>query len=124
MCVKPRASLILRPPDTDLERDLAHRLYARRGLDVDLLDALVAHPRRYAELRTLLRGRNDNVLTKALRRLLDEGLVNQRGDPTAKPPAMAYELTTLGIAVRDAIVELRFADRLHAGAHAGTESSA
>lgn len=117
---------VLEPPAVDLERKLAHRLYAARGgLEVEVLDALAAHPKRYAELRSLLRGRNDNVLTKALRRLLDEGIANQRGDPTIKPPAVAYELTSLGVAVRDAIVELRFADRLHAGAHGeGASSSA
>lgn len=115
----PASALRLEPPEVDLERSIAHRLYAARGgLESEVLDALVARPKRYTDLRPLLRGRNDNVLTKALRRLLGEGLVNQRGDPTRKPPAVTYELTSLGVAVRDAIVELRFADRIQAAAHA------
>lgn len=117
--------LKLGPPEVDLERGMAHRLYAARGgIEAEVLDLLLSRPKRYAELRSLLRGRNDNVLTKALRRLLDDGLLNQRGDPTRRPPAVAYELTTLGIAVRDAIVEIRFADRVHAEARAGKEASA
>lgn len=120
----PAFPLKLEPPEVDLERRIAHRLYAARGgLEVEVLDALVSRPKRYAELRPLLRGRNDNVLTKGLRRLLGDGLVNQRGDPTRRPPSVTYELTSLGVAVRDAIVELRFADRLHAEAHAGGEAS-
>lgn len=117
-------ALRLEPPEVGLERKIAHRLYASRGgLEVEILDALVSRPKRYGELRPFLRGRNDNVLNKSLRRLLDEGLVNQRGDPTRKPPAVAYELTALGVAVRDAIIELRFANRVRTEAFAATEPS-
>ncbi|HLE47257.1 MAG TPA: winged helix-turn-helix transcriptional regulator [Candidatus Thermoplasmatota archaeon] len=105
------------PPDRALPRGLAHTLYAARSqLTVAVLDALASHPRRYGELRPLLKGRNNNLLSRALHDLQEEGLLAQRdwADPDAE--TAAYELTSLGVAVRDVIVELRAADRFVASA--------
>ncbi|HLF15986.1 MAG TPA: winged helix-turn-helix transcriptional regulator, partial [Candidatus Thermoplasmatota archaeon] len=68
-------------------------------------------PRRYAELQPLLRGRNTNVLNKALKSLVSQGLLDQYGDRT-DGTVLRYQLTSLGVAARDAIVELRFAERV------------
>lgn len=100
------------PPDPGLPRGLAHTLYAARSqLPVAVLDALASHPRRYGELRPLLGGRNNNLLNRALRDLQAEGLVVQRDWADPQSAKAAYELTSLGVAVRDVIVELRAADR-------------
>lgn len=105
------------PPDPALARGLAHTLYAARSqLRVAVLDALASHPRRYNELRPLLRGRNNNLLSRALRTLQAEGLLVQRDWADSESDKAAYELTSLGVAVRDVIVELRAADRFAASA--------
>lgn len=106
------------PPEPFLERQIAHRFYAARSpIYVELLDTLVFHPgRRYSDLQGLLRGRGDHVLTTALRTLAAEGLLDQRG---FGPKLSTYQLTSLGVAVRDVIVELRAADRNSVAAHDG-----
>ena len=114
------------PPDPILPRGLAHKMYAARSqLPVAVLDALASHPRRYGELRPLLRGRNNNLLTRALSDLQADGILVQRdwAEPTSEKAA--YELTSLGVAVRDVVVELRAADRFavfarHAPDHPST----
>lgn len=101
---------LLRPPPPGVERRVAHKIYAAESvLYQALLDYLIGRPGvRYNELKRLLHGRNNNLLTKALHRLQMEGLVVRRGfgDET-----VGYELTLFGVAVRDVIVELRHDDR-------------
>lgn len=106
----------LRPPEPFLERRLAHQVHAARSpLQAEILDVLVRAPgSRYSDLQPLLRGRRDQVLTDALRRLQDEGLVQQRGFGRKRS---TYQLTSLGVAVRDVIVELRAYDRNSVAAH-------
>jgi DNA-binding HxlR family transcriptional regulator len=106
---------VLSPPDPFLERRLGHQLYsARSGLQLEILDTLVRSPgSRYVDLQGLLRGRGDQVLTDALHTLQEEALVLQRG---LNRKHSTYQLTTLGVAVRDVIVELRAADRNSAAA--------
>lgn len=108
-------NLPVAPPDPFLERRLAHQLYAAKStLRLDILDVLIRSPSsRYVDMQGLLRGRGDQVLTDALRKLQDEGLVLQRG---FSRKLITYQLTTLGVAVRDVIVELRAADRIGAAA--------
>lgn len=103
--------LRIEPPRVSLERELARRIYARKSrLDSSVLDALVAQPKRYMDLQHL--ARNDKLLNDALRRLVQEGLVHQRRDPAKGRRARWYELSGLGVAVRDALVEYRLIDRL------------
>lgn len=103
--------LRIEPPRVNLERELARRIHARKSrLDASVLDALVAQPKRYMELQHL--SRNDKLLNDALRRLVGEGLVHQRRDPAQGKRARRYELSSLGVAVRDALVEYRLIDRL------------
>lgn len=117
---KTPGNTVIIPPEPFLERQIAHRLYAAKSpLYQELLDTLIVHPgRRYRDLQSLLRGRGDQVLTTALHKLADDGLLDQRG---FGPKLSTYQLTSLGVAVRDVIVELRAADRNSAGAHDGSQ---
>jgi DNA-binding HxlR family transcriptional regulator len=77
---------------------LAYELVAEDGdLRRGVLLELVGRPRRYAELKPLLRGRRDHNLTVALIRLQRDGLVDRRTDARQRPAVHAYELTPLGI---------------------------
>ncbi len=64
-------------PPPDIEYKLAYRLLAQDPpLDRLILEEVLGHQTRYRDLRRLLGGRNDNVLTKALARMCDEGLIH------------------------------------------------
>jgi DNA-binding HxlR family transcriptional regulator len=64
-------------PSEDADYRLAFRLVMQDPpLDREILEDLMGAPKRYGDLRRLLDGRNDNVLTKALARLRDEGAVH------------------------------------------------
>lgn len=82
-------------PEPDAEYALAiHLLSQPARTQLDILEALMGEPKTFSELRPLLRGRNNNVLTKALRALREQGLiqVGLRQDLKTK----AYRLTSLG----------------------------
>jgi DNA-binding HxlR family transcriptional regulator len=82
-------------PGRDEEFRLAVRLLGQRpAFDRQILETLVGRPARYRELRSLLDGRNDNVLNKALLRLRDEGVVKQGLDIDSGD--RRYALTELG----------------------------
>lgn len=90
-----RASDLLPPPD--VEYLLAHRLLADKNqLRKSVVLELLGRPRRYGELRRALRVRNDNQLTRALRYLQEDGIVDQRVDASIRPPVLSYELSPLG----------------------------
>lgn len=76
-----------------------------------ILDQLAVQPgARFTDLKLLIGKRNVNVLTKALRRLQLEGLVERRGFEEEKA---GYTLTGFGVAVRDDIVFHRKFDQVH-----------
>lgn len=75
---------------------------------------LVGRPHRYAELKPLLRGKGDNNLTQALKRLELESLIQMRTNFRAKPRYDYYELTDLGVDVVFGLAERRAIDRLAA----------
>jgi DNA-binding HxlR family transcriptional regulator len=84
-----------RLPAQDTEYALALRLLGQPArTQLEVLEALMAEPKTFGELRPLLKGRNNNVLTKALRALREQGLIQQglRQDLRTK----AYRLTSLG----------------------------
>lgn len=82
-------------PAPDIEYRFALRLLQQDPpLDREILEMLVGQPQRYRDLRPLLMGRNDNVLTKALTRLRDDGLIKQGVDLDAEQ--FRYALTALG----------------------------
>ncbi|MCA1814535.1 MAG: hypothetical protein LC624_11395 [Halobacteriales archaeon] len=88
-------------PEPSHEVKLAHALLGRRSdLDLRLLEALLAEPKRYRELRGLLpRRASETLLTRALERLGESGLVRQgaRLDDPADP--RYYAATSLGVLV-------------------------
>ncbi len=106
-------------PEPDDVSRLAHRLLAKTNLvDARVLDQLVGHPRRYAELRdSLVQGKSDTPLTRALRRLRRDGLIRRRSDVGRDPPVDRYELTDLGTEVLFTVHNYRFLTRLQAKAH-------
>ena len=82
-------------PDKDAELAIAVRLLGQEsGLDLEILDSLVGRPQRYADLQDLLKGRNDTVLNRALSRLRDEGVIQQRLEVRTR--TKLYGLTALG----------------------------
>lgn len=82
-------------PSPDVEYRVAVRLLAQEPpLGREILEALVGAPRRYRDLKVLLRGRRDNVLTKALARLRSDAVVKQGLDLDAGE--RTYALTELG----------------------------
>lgn len=94
-------------PD-EVELVLAYRLLAQRqGLDRRILYDLLGQPKRYAELRRLLAGKRDHNLTVALKRLRENGLVDQRMDARREPVVHTYGITELGILVVLAMQSVR-----------------
>lgn len=94
MARQPKDDLL---PPPDIEYLLAHRLLAdSRSLKRRVVMELLGRPRRYSELRTELQVANDNQLTRALRYLQEDGLVDQRIDASARPAIRSYELSPLG----------------------------
>lgn len=82
-------------PGPDAEYALAiHLLSQPARTQLQILEALMGEPKTFGELRPLLRGRNNNVLTKALRALREQGLIQSglRQDLKTK----TYRLTSLG----------------------------
>jgi DNA-binding HxlR family transcriptional regulator len=68
--------------------------------------ALSAHPHFYAELSQAVPGLSDRLLSRRLRELEAEGLV-ERSVHSGTPPRVSYALTEKGKALRPAIRELR-----------------
>lgn len=82
-------------PKPDTEYALAVRLLAQPAqTQLELLHELMGEPKTFTELRPVLKGRNNNVLTKALASLREHGLIQTglRDDLKTK----TYRLTSLG----------------------------
>ncbi|MBW3582042.1 MAG: winged helix-turn-helix domain-containing protein [Euryarchaeota archaeon] len=82
-------------PEPDTEYALAVQLVAQPArTQLDILEALMGEPKTFSEIAPLLKGRNNNVLTKALRALRNKGLIQTglRDDLKTK----TYRLTSLG----------------------------
>lgn len=83
-------------PPPDVEYRIAVRLLAQDPpLDREILESLVGAPKRYRDLKALLHGRTDNVLTKALARLRADGAIKQGLDLDSHAEKL-YSLTELG----------------------------
>lgn len=87
------------PLDERFEVDAAVQLLARNPLDLQILERLVGRPRRFSDLRARLPVKNDTDLTRALRRLRELVLIDQRGDFSKQPVVRTYEINPLGISV-------------------------
>lgn len=104
--------LTFRDPPKNWAAGLAKRLESGNPLDRAIAMTLIGRPHRYAELEPLLRGKGDNNLTQALRRLRDEGIIQMRTNFRASPRYDYYELTDLGIDVVLGLAERRAIERL------------
>lgn len=93
-------------PRRDQELAIAVRVLDHESsLDLDILHALVGEPKRYTDLKPFLKGRNDTVLNRALIRLRDDGVIEQRLDVARKQ--RIYGLTELGKLVYARIQQMR-----------------
>jgi DNA-binding HxlR family transcriptional regulator len=82
-------------PDKDVEYRHAVDLVSQSArTQLDILEALMGEPSTYTGLKEVLRGRNHNVLTKALRSLRDKGLI--RHGLAADLESPVYALSELG----------------------------
>ena len=63
---------------------------------------LLAGPRRFTELRTVLKGISAHTLTHRLRRFEKHGLVTRTAFAET-PPRVVYELTPLGLSLREVL---------------------
>lgn len=106
------------PMVADEEYDAAVRLLSGNALDVQIMEGLIGRPRRYSDLQPLLKGRSDNVLNRALDRLLEADLIDRVTQPGPTTPIHTYELTPLGAHALFALARLREAHRLDAFARA------
>ncbi len=110
-------------PEPDVEYKLALRLLNQDPpLDRRILEKLVGRPHRYTELKPLLKGRNDNVLTKALSRMRDEGLISQ--GLNTQTGERRYQLTELGKLVVFRIHEMLPYEEIIAAHERGVRASA
>ncbi len=86
------------PLPADYEYRVAIRMLDQEPpFDREIVEALVAGRKRYGELKPLLGGRNNNVLTKALARLREEGVIQSGLTQDLKDKT--YRLTKLGVLV-------------------------
>lgn len=98
-CVTRDAAFAL--PEPDHEVKLAHWLLGRESdLELRVLEALLAEPKRYRDLKALLvDGRSDTPLTRALRRLAERGMVRQGMTLDQPDDPRYYAATSLGVLV-------------------------
>lgn len=66
---------------------------------------LLNGPQRFNELRRLIGGISQQMLTRTLRALENDGLVSRRVYPTV-PPQVEYSLTTLGKSLAEPLTQL------------------
>ncbi len=77
--------------------------------------ALTERPQRFGELSKAVPGLSDRLLSRRLRELEDEGLVEREVEP-GSPVRVTYSLTEAGAGLRPAIAELKsWAVRYRAG---------
>ena len=87
-----------------------------------ILWALCERPHYYAELSLAIPGLSDRLLSRRLRELESEGLV-ERSVQAGTPPRVSYSLSDKGEALAPAIHELHdWAQRWNGGATRATES--
>jgi DNA-binding HxlR family transcriptional regulator len=66
---------------------------------------LVQQPRRFNELKRMIGGISQQMLTRTLRSLENDGLVSRKVRPTI-PPQVEYSLTPLGLSLAQPLMEL------------------
>jgi DNA-binding HxlR family transcriptional regulator len=91
-------------------RDLLDRLGDKWSLLV--IELLGSHGRRFSELRREIDGISQRMLTRTLRQLERDGLVNRTVHPVV-PPRVDYELTPLGMTLLEIVEPLVKWTRAH-----------
>lgn len=88
-------------PEEDEETRLAFGLLGDRAnpLDLQVLEELLAEPKRPRDLKRLVRGKSDTPLMRALRRLGEAGLVRQGMNLRDPGDPRYYAATRLGVQV-------------------------
>lgn len=87
-------------PEDGHEARLAFGLLAEgRDLPLRILHELLQGPKRFRDLKRLVKGKSDTPLTRALTHLADEGLVRQGLDFSKNDDIRYYAPTGLGVAV-------------------------
>lgn len=71
----------------------------------DVLDRLSTGPLRYSELHQGIRSVSTSVLTRTLRRMERDGLINRAVRP-AVPPEVEYSITLLGASLDEPLTTL------------------
>lgn len=90
----------------DRQSTAQNLLPANKELHRKILRQLLGHPQRYSQLRTLTRGRSDNLLTSALRTLQKDALLTQVSHRGGHP-ASEWALTSFGVSVALHVYHLR-----------------
>lgn len=72
---------------------------------ISLLWELHLRPHRFAELRRLLPGVSEKVLTQQLRQMEADGLIARR-DFGEVPPRVEYSITPLGLSLNEAVTAM------------------
>lgn len=107
-------------PPAGLPLQLAGRVIGQEsGLRRAILRDLQEKPRRFADLRHLIKDRYANNLTEALRWLQVEGLIDRRTDARSRPPVHLYQLSSLGILVLQLLEEIEALGRQPLGSNSG-----
>lgn len=87
-------------PEEDHGLKLAHHLLGSDSpLDLRVLNALVGEPKRFRDLKPLVKGKSDTPLTRSLKRLGETGLIRQGMTLDEPGDPRYYALTKLGIHV-------------------------
>ena len=71
-----------------------------------IIDSLAGGTLRYGEIRDRINGVSQKMLTQTLRMLEADGFVQRTAYPTI-PPRVEYELTDLGLRLREPITQIR-----------------
>lgn len=70
-----------------------------------VITMLIAKPRRFNELRRMIGGVSQQMLTRTLRSLTTDGIVYRKVFPTV-PPQVEYGLTALGFSLSTPLLQL------------------
>lgn len=75
---------------------VANLVLKQEGLCRSVLESLMEGPKRWSDLKPLLRGRGDESLNMCLRFLLEESLVERSTDARQHPVVHEYRISPLG----------------------------
>src|ERR1700734_2276283 len=98
------------PPDCRQVNEVLSRVGEKWTMQVVV--ALLNQPRRFNELRREVKGISQQMLTRALKTLERDGMVERKGCPTT-PPQVEYTLTALGQSLSQPVRQLARWARTH-----------